>query len=683
MSATQMPVARPRSGVASDLAIDDRPGVDRWVTQVCIAAGVAATLLFWLAHRSVIDDAYITMSYARNLAFHFHWGLIPGEPSNSATSPLNVLLLAAGTVVLRNALLAVGVVYVVANLAFVWWMMRTASVLRLPFSSTLLAIAVVVLHPFMMSSIGMETMLTAALLMGLLCYTVQGRPLAFGVVAGLAVLTRLDLIIFVVVLGLCTKRMRRGLGIAVVSAAALNAPWLVWSWVHFGSAVPDTFLIKTLQHWTYSFFDGPLFYGHRQPGTIALSFVPALLAVLAMAMWLLLLAARAVDRRMVPVVALGLGGLGYYGAYSILNVPPYVWYYCPVIVALSVTAAVLLPEVFRGVPSKRLSLMGAARTVVIVVVLAQAIVVLGHDLPSWREPVIVGNSAPSGDYLRAGKQLRARIKGRAVSSPSEIGALAFSCECAIINSFSDRSLIVPLVESRIAAAGPISRFLLKLNYWNVDREVLPHPIDYTLENHVGPAGRGEWGTYSTTAGVRHLSLVPRQHLESTVVASLAREVLGSLPSGHGPVLIRSSDGQASEEFFDRFENENYVVALAGQLKRRGISVRLDPLSKTPLGARREYDGQSVRAVLTVATLDSAKDTRLDEPGGSLVAYWGKPWAERLTILSRLSALDAAHEAGTIQDLPYFFERLRLTKDAAAVAVFAGPIRHERTSRGAR
>ena len=105
--------------------------------------------------------------------------------------------------------------------------------------------------------------------------------------------------------------------------------------------------------------------------------------------------------------------------------------------------------------------------------------------------------------------------------------------------------------------------------------------------------------------------------------------------------------------------------------------------RTPLGVRRTYDGKSVRAVLTVATLDSANDTRLDEPGGSLVAYWGKPWAERLTILSRLSALDAAHEAGTIQDLPYFFERLRLTKDAAAVAVFAGPIRHERTSRGAR
>jgi hypothetical protein len=60
------------------------------------AAGV-----YWLVRDSLIDDSDITLAYARNFAVHFHWGLIPQEMANSATSPLNVLLLAAVMAVLR------------------------------------------------------------------------------------------------------------------------------------------------------------------------------------------------------------------------------------------------------------------------------------------------------------------------------------------------------------------------------------------------------------------------------------------------------------------------------------------------------------------------------------------------------------------------------------------------------
>ena len=33
---------------------------------------VAATAVYLLVSRALIDDAYITMAYARNLAFHLH-----------------------------------------------------------------------------------------------------------------------------------------------------------------------------------------------------------------------------------------------------------------------------------------------------------------------------------------------------------------------------------------------------------------------------------------------------------------------------------------------------------------------------------------------------------------------------------------------------------------------------------
>ncbi|MBV9922218.1 MAG: hypothetical protein JOY78_15385, partial [Pseudonocardia sp.] len=50
----------------------------------CVA--VAATAAYLLVSRALIDDAYITMAYAQNLAFHLHWGLIADETANTATS---------------------------------------------------------------------------------------------------------------------------------------------------------------------------------------------------------------------------------------------------------------------------------------------------------------------------------------------------------------------------------------------------------------------------------------------------------------------------------------------------------------------------------------------------------------------------------------------------------------------
>jgi hypothetical protein len=54
----------------------------------------AAALIFGLIlRRHLLDDVYITLSYARNLAEHFHWGIVSGQVSNTATSPLNVMAL--------------------------------------------------------------------------------------------------------------------------------------------------------------------------------------------------------------------------------------------------------------------------------------------------------------------------------------------------------------------------------------------------------------------------------------------------------------------------------------------------------------------------------------------------------------------------------------------------------------
>src|SRR2546423_14613367 len=69
-------------------------GSTRREVALVAGAGLATAALFLLVRDSLVDDAYITLSYAKNLAQHLHWGLIPHEVATSATSPLNVVLLA-------------------------------------------------------------------------------------------------------------------------------------------------------------------------------------------------------------------------------------------------------------------------------------------------------------------------------------------------------------------------------------------------------------------------------------------------------------------------------------------------------------------------------------------------------------------------------------------------------------
>ncbi|MPY79174.1 MAG: hypothetical protein GEV04_11905 [Actinophytocola sp.] len=104
----------------------DPVGRRRWLdvasppTAVLVWSTVfGAAVIFWLVHRAMIDDAYITLTYARTLAEHGEWGMLPGHEANSATSPLNVLLLGVLSAVLGDPVAAAGVLYVGTCVALV------------------------------------------------------------------------------------------------------------------------------------------------------------------------------------------------------------------------------------------------------------------------------------------------------------------------------------------------------------------------------------------------------------------------------------------------------------------------------------------------------------------------------------------------------------------------------------
>ncbi len=319
-----------------------RRGGDLWWA---LPGALVGAVVVYIAHAGLVDDAYITLSYARNVAEHLHWGLIPTEESNTATSPLNVVLLALATWVgaITGALrpvVGLGVLTVALSAIMAVWAAQLARRINVSGAWSLAVLAVVFANPFVNSAIGLEVVPIAAFLMGLTTQAVCGRRVAFGVLAGLLVLTRPDLAIVVVFLYVLTPAMRRRPWVVPLTAAAMVLPWWAFSWYHFGSAIPTTLVIKTLQK---SFGDATFSNGlwkMWQSGTtlpLSLALVPAAIGLVAVLYMLVRGLRRRLPAEHWPLVGLGLGGLADYGAYCLLGVPPYHWYYVSPTVALGIT----------------------------------------------------------------------------------------------------------------------------------------------------------------------------------------------------------------------------------------------------------------------------------------------------------------------------------------------------------
>jgi len=443
-----------------------------------LSAGVAvaATAVFLLVSRALIDDAYITMAYARNLAFHLHWGMIADEAANSATSPLNVILLGAITVVVRDGVVAVGVLFVGATVLAAHWLAELAADTGLPRALPVVAMGTLLVNPLLLSTVGLEPYLTAALLAGLLRYGVARRSVAFGVVAGLCVLARPDTAVVVVVVALV---LRPAWLRAIGAALAVTLPWYVFSWFALGSALPDTLVMKVGEVWSsaHEFWNGPLLYLTIFPVATALAFLPVL-AGLAALVGLLVVRPRQPWAR--AAVAAGLGAVGHYGAYCLLHTAPYHWYYAPLIIGTTFCAAIVAVR-------SRWAVVAAAG-----LACAALVVDLQHGVP-WTRAAISTNWATAAEYERMGANLRPLVGTAAVESPGEIGTLAYYCDCTIVDAFSDRGHVIAAIEAREQAGG-LGAALLRLNYLHLDRAQAPRPVEFRLryEAHEPPAGPDQW-----------------------------------------------------------------------------------------------------------------------------------------------------------------------------------------------
>ncbi|MGQ0775910.1 MAG: hypothetical protein ACT4NY_16075 [Pseudonocardiales bacterium] len=458
-----------------------------------------------IVRTGIVDDAYITLTYARNLAFHLHWGLTPEQTANTATSPLNILVQGLLTAVLRRPVLALGVLFVLSNVAVAYALLRVTWKLGLPSWSALLGCALVLFNPLLDSAVGLEIALSAGVMALLLMAAVEGRPALFGLFAGLLVLTRFDLGIFAAVLFLGCGVLLRAWWKVLLAAVAVSLPWFAWSWIVLGSAVPDTMLIKAAQAANqplYAFAKGPLDMYRGFPVMTVLSFVPAILGIVALLAWV---GARLRKRFWVgtgpivsqangfhPVVLLGLGGILHYLAYSVLNAPLFHWYYSWSIISLTYLFALSAGALTRlrgstahevaslevgSLVRHRPALAVGVATALIAV--AQVGYIIQHGVP-WTQAAYNGNAATPAEYAAVGLGIQPLVGDRPVRSPGEIGTIAYFCDCEILDEFSDRGLVESILDRRKQHHGPLGRFLLDMNFHFRDNNLKPTQADYAI-----------------------------------------------------------------------------------------------------------------------------------------------------------------------------------------------------------
>ncbi len=504
----------PASPSASPAYPAPRHRTDRSDLALAGGAALTAALCFLVVRGSLIDDAYITLSYARNLAEGFHWGLTSSRTANSATSPLNVLVLGLAAFVVRDPVWGLGAVFVALTAVQALGLARLARRLRLSRGAAVAATALLLLSPLMLSIVGMEMTLALTLAVWATIAAAERRPVLLGVLAGALVLTRVDLAVVPLALLLADRALLRRAPVVVGTAVLTTLPWYVFSWVALGALVPDTLVIKTVSSgaWgPWDFANGWRLYLGTFPAATVLSVIPALVGALSLVAWLATRAWR--DPRwqgLGPVAALGLGGVLHAVAYALLAPPPFHWYYAPSVGALTVVAAYAGAAVAgRTVPDQRptrrwrpagLVAAGAATALLVV----DVTFAVQRGLP-WEMTPVTTNWATAEQYLAVGEDLGEQIGDGVVRSPGEIGTLAYACRCDIVDPFSDRGTLLPQIDQRQEEAGTIMKVLLRLNFANLDRPPAAEP-DQALVYEGGRSG-GEWPVTSTWRGPGSFSLV--------------------------------------------------------------------------------------------------------------------------------------------------------------------------------
>jgi hypothetical protein len=430
-------------------------------------AVIAAYVLF--LRLPLIDDAHIAMCYARTLATSGTWGMYPGHCANVATSPLNVMALAAVGGVVRSYPLAAEIV---AILSFWTVFLCASSIGRTLFGSPALGVVTLVAvatNPSVLAAVGLEGPLVAALMTATMWAVVHERWRLGGAFLGLAVLARMDALLLAAIVtttcALSGAPWRRIVGAYLVA----TLPWFLFSWVALGSFVPDTYFLKTNQRWgdDMRFVDGPALYFRTFPLASVASVLLLPCAPFAF------FGAPAVRRIAWTLTAYA---AAVFVAYALLGPPPCPWYFLQEVIPIAVVGALGIAEAARR--------FGRAALVVgVAPAAALAYALTTRPFPLDEQFINVNWGTPAR-YAEIGRAIAAATKpGEAIQASCESGAFAYCSERYLVNEFSDQARTDRVIDRADYAGRRWATWLFAFNFaWRGTKA--PAPVRWRLTHVV-------------------------------------------------------------------------------------------------------------------------------------------------------------------------------------------------------
>lgn len=374
---------------------------------------IVTSILYLFANHWSYDDPFITYRYASNILNGIGFVYNAGEPILSTTTPLFALLLAGLNWLWPNLpQLAMGIGS--ASLAAGGLILfHLASLQRTPLMSWF-CLLLYPIFPLTILTLGSETPLYLALILGTILAYQKKQYLWTGFLAGLAVLARPDGALLPILLAIhfLLSGSRPIPWKAIMLFAMINLAWFGFAWLYFGSPLPVTLAAK------------------QQQGAMTISerFLPGFITSIKgyASVWgyqiAAILAAFGVVyvikfRRMVLVLT---WTATYFAAYSILGVSRYYWYYAPLVPGFVVLAGAglsLLWELRVRITGRWVyGLAGLVLAIFTVVSLTQL-----RDL--WRFRRIQDERIPV--YTEVGKWLNAHTPFDASVGALEVGAIGY------------------------------------------------------------------------------------------------------------------------------------------------------------------------------------------------------------------------------------------------------------------
>lgn len=224
----------------------------RDVVAVALAA-VVPLAIFVLAERRIagtggfpLDDSWIHLHFARNLAEGAGFSYNPGVPVAGSTAPLWTLLLGGAFAVFGPSIALVKAIGIAVTVAAALATAAAARAWGAPASlATVAGIALVWTGAMAWGALsGMEVSLAALLVAAALLAHARDRTVATALLAGLAALARPEAIILVPLLALARRPMLRRLAAFAVIAGVVLAPAVAFSLATVGAPVPATAAAK-------------------------------------------------------------------------------------------------------------------------------------------------------------------------------------------------------------------------------------------------------------------------------------------------------------------------------------------------------------------------------------------------------------------------------------------------------